>query len=151
MSERVRVYRNLHKQCYSVQTYTPGVGWRVDHHADEISLIRAEFKISKRGQQRVREERKKNVHAFVYGVIDGDTTVPSTMHYQRLTYNPYDDFGFSAVPRSYWSPINIVEASHVILNEHGMFAWAPGIVGDQNRVRRKLDMINFTGYTTDHE
>ena len=153
MTERVRVYRNLHTQCYSVQTHIPGVGWRVNRHVDDITLVNAEFKISEAGRQRVRREHRKNVHAYVYGtptdeVFDWDSHGSGWV---RLSYNPYDDYGFQAVPRSFWSPWGITHASHLVLNEHGMFAYHFGLVGMQNRVQEIFDKPDFEGYTTDHE
>lgn len=31
---KVRVYRNLHRKCYSIQTYIKGKGWRVTDQLD---------------------------------------------------------------------------------------------------------------------
>lgn len=60
----VFVYRNLHKKCLSVQQ--DGI---VRCHVDNIVLEDAEFRVSKAGQKRVRDEKKKNVHAKVKGMV----------------------------------------------------------------------------------
>ena len=50
----VFVYRNLHKKCLSVQQ--DGI---VRCHVDNIVLEDAEFRVSKAGQKRVRDEKKR--------------------------------------------------------------------------------------------
>jgi hypothetical protein len=95
---KVRVYWNLHKRCYSVQTRT-AQGWRVTAHADELILDNVEPVVSAAGRSRVRAERAKNVHAFLVAdevtfrtdFLTGDC-VPD--HDDRLTYDPYSDDGF---------------------------------------------------------
>ena len=63
-TKKVRVYRNLHKDCFSVKQ--DGL---VRCHADNVTLFNVEFIVSKAGQRRVRDEKKKNVHAFVEGFV----------------------------------------------------------------------------------
>jgi hypothetical protein len=50
----VFVYRNLHKKCLSVQQ--DGI---VRCHVDNIVLEDAEFRVSKAGQKRVRDEKRR--------------------------------------------------------------------------------------------
>jgi len=102
-SKRVRVYRNLHKQCFSVQQ--DGL---VRCHADNVTLSNVKFIVSKAGQRRVRDEKKKNVHAFVEGFVvdtrkadkyvDGewsdDEIENGFTHWQCAYYNPYECDGF---------------------------------------------------------
>ena len=59
-TKKVRVYRNLHKNCFSVKQ-----GGLVRCHADHVTLEDCKFIVSKAGQERVRDEGRKNVHAFV--------------------------------------------------------------------------------------
>ena len=63
-SKKVRVYKNLHKGCYSVKQ-----GGLVKVHADNVTLEDVKFIVSKIGQERVRKEKRKNVHAFVEGFV----------------------------------------------------------------------------------
>ncbi len=63
-SKRVRVYRNLHKKCVSVKQ-----GGIVRCHATNVVLKDCKFIVSEAGQRRVREEGRKNVHAFVEGYV----------------------------------------------------------------------------------
>lgn len=85
--QRVRVYRNLHKGCFSVQTYETGRGWRVRAHTTRIRLDDVEFKVMETGRQKVLKERKKNVHAFVIGTVRMEQ--PRYHQNVGVKYNPY--------------------------------------------------------------
>jgi len=63
-TKRVRVYRNLHKNCFSVKQ--DGL---VRCHTTHVTLSDCKFIVSKAGQKRVRDEKRKNVHAFVEGIV----------------------------------------------------------------------------------
>ena len=91
VTERVRVYWNLHKKCWSVQSCKTN---RVVLHTDELTMYRPAFVVRKAGQRRVREERKKNVHAFVVGTIlqfHFCLTFPDNC---RVSYNPFQNDTF---------------------------------------------------------
>jgi len=81
---KVRVYRNLHKKCLSVQTMTKK-GWRVTKHVQSICLKDVSFKVSEAGRQRVLKEKRKNVHALVEG-YEADSFEGSS---SQVSYNPY--------------------------------------------------------------
>ncbi len=67
---KVKVYRNLHKDCYSVMAAEgPNYG-RVIAHRDRVVLRNATFTVSQAGRQRVLDTGRKNVHAFVRGEWD---------------------------------------------------------------------------------
>jgi len=85
----VFVYRNLHKKCLSVQQ--DGI---VRCHVDNIVLEGAEFKVSKAGQKRVRDEKKKNVHAKVKGMVVANPSEILSLEWNSVYYNPYktDEF-----------------------------------------------------------
>ena len=83
---RVRVYRNLRNGLMSVQAYV-GKKWLVVGHVESLLLYDAEFKVSEAGRKRVIEQKRKNVHAFVYGEladINTDVVLPT-----KAFYNPY--------------------------------------------------------------
>jgi len=84
--EQVRVYWNLHKRCFSVQTWQ-GRGWRLAGHANVIALKGATFTVSKAGRERVRRECRKNVHAFIWGQWFSDGAIPVPL--VKVTYDPY--------------------------------------------------------------
>ena len=70
----------------SVQAYV-GKKWLVVGHVESLLLYDAEFRVSEKGRQRVIEQNRKNVHAFVYGEladINTDVVLPT-----KAFYNPY--------------------------------------------------------------
>jgi hypothetical protein len=102
-AQQVRVYRNLHKNCFSVKQ--DGL---VRCHADNVTLENVKFIVSKAGQRRVRDEKKKNVHAFIEGYVVGTREADNYVdgewsdqeiengftNWQRAYYNPYECDGF---------------------------------------------------------
>jgi len=122
--QKVRVYWNLHRKVWSVQDVKSG---RVCDHLQHISLTDAKFVVRKGGQKRVREEGKKNVHAFAVGYVDDKYNVDnirprpiSDIDWQRVTYNPYkhDYFmlGEDAVSKDWIGTIHMESMHH----EHGV-------------------------------
>ena len=88
----VRVYRNLHNGMLSVQQC--GV---VVAHVHSINLSSATFIVSEAGRQRVIRDKKKNVHAFVGGMVAAINPPPAAIgDRQRVTYNPYKAAHFVA-------------------------------------------------------
>lgn len=86
---RVMAYYNLHKKTFSV-TYQG----RVIFYADYIKLRNVEFRVREGGKEKVRQEMRKNVHAFVIGdLIDyceyPCENMPSETNDRVITYNPY--------------------------------------------------------------
>lgn len=85
--ERVEVYFNLHKKVWSVRSCKTG---KVIKHAPFVQIANPTFVVRPAGREKVRKEKRKNVHAFVRGLL-----VPSsTMHFRtgeriQVTYNPY--------------------------------------------------------------
>lgn len=98
IGQTVQVYRNLHRDCLSVrmkveQTYTDsnGVvrrrkGWKVVAHLPAITIIEPRFKVSEAGRKRVIREGRKNVHAYVEGVVG---TLDECRDGQRVYYDPF--------------------------------------------------------------
>lgn len=86
----VRVYRNLHKKCISVKQ-----GSLVRCHARHVVLKDCKFIVSEAGQKRVRQEGKKNVHAFIEGHVRSNYE-PVLEHdgWKQVYYNPYEVDGF---------------------------------------------------------
>jgi hypothetical protein len=102
---RVYVYKNLHRDCYSVRQ--DGL---VKMHTNGICLYDAQFRVGKKGRERVLEEKRKNVHAGVSGYIDRDwdkQRFPPT-NFLGVIYNPYsyETFVYADIhDRSKWTPI----------------------------------------------
>ena len=89
IGERVKVYYNLHKHTFSVQK-----NGLVVLHADYIKLEDVEFKVRPGGREKVRQEKSKNVHAFVNGTLIDFCQYPCDEIPEEpvgdiITYNPY--------------------------------------------------------------
>ena len=85
---KVKVYYNLHKNCFSVVSLERGENYgRVIAHCDQIVLKNVQFKVSEAGRQRVLREQKKNVHAYAIGhIYTGELPI---LRSYSVTYNPY--------------------------------------------------------------
>ena len=89
IGEKVMVYYNLHKHTFSIQQQGTVV-----MHADYVKLRDVEFRVRQGGKEKVRSEKRKNVHAFVIGTLvdfceypcDSMPVEPSA---NVVTYNPY--------------------------------------------------------------
>ena len=106
-SSPVKVYWNLHRHLYSVQQNGLVVG-----HAESVALNDVKFKVSQAGRNRVLNEKRKNVHAFIIGTVATSGTVGE----MRITYNPYKYSSF--VDREKETPI--FAASSVALEGRGV-------------------------------
>lgn len=88
---RVAVYRNLTKKCLSVKALEGPLRGRVIAYSREICLEDVEFRVSEKGRQRVINEKRKNVHAYVIGKITNSLFDKLST---RLMYNPYKTSSF---------------------------------------------------------
>jgi hypothetical protein len=111
LGEKVFVYRNLHKQTFSVKNMETGL---VVAHSDNVMLVDCKFKVSERGRQRVLREKRKNVHAGVVGYYMGEHLIGATQ--SHATYNPYLYPSF--IDRSSQEPLR--EAYYVFLSNDGV-------------------------------
>ena len=89
IGEKVMVYYNLHKKTFSIMK--KGL---VKFHADYVKLSDVEFRVRSRGKERVRDEKSKNVHAFVIGILEDYCIypcedLPEESGEDIITYNPY--------------------------------------------------------------
>lgn len=104
----VDVYYNLHKHVWSVRDRATG---RVVLHCGRVDLVDVTFRVGQRGRDRVLEEQRKNVHAYVTGrlvnwdsgtVTEAGSVTDVDEYHQRdrlavfprfgnpeVTYNPY--------------------------------------------------------------
>jgi hypothetical protein len=125
MKGQVQVYRNLHKtlddgtKVYSVRN-DKGI---VEDHVSKISLLWPIFRVGPKGNQRVREEKKKNVHAYMQGTNMGlDSLRSEGERWQEITYNPYKHDSFVLVRDE---SIKVREAKAVEINEQGVWVFNP--------------------------
>ncbi len=122
----VFIYRNLHKQCYSVRDEkTRRVGW----HGEHVLVKDAIFKVSEAGRQRVLREKRKNVHAGVRGqlvAVDNETMDDGyPVNYEdllfesgwlKIRYNPYEGPSFTQ------DGLPVHRANEVVLTPKGVYA-----------------------------
>jgi len=79
---KYKIYYNLHKKCLSLM-----FRGKVIRHATEFALKNVDFRVSKKGRERVLKHKRKNVHAFVCGEMDEGWPVDQME--QQVIYNPY--------------------------------------------------------------
>lgn len=90
---RIDVYRNLHKDCYSVRSREPESYGKVIAHMETVYVRDATFVVQPAGQRRARETGIRNVHAFVRGNLTTEKDYaevrkrPRNLHW--LYYNPH--------------------------------------------------------------
>ena len=87
--DKIEVYRNLHKKCFSVRHKGKVVMHLQDH--EQLSLTNVKFVVQPAGRAKVLREKKKNVHAFVRGHFEG--FLPSLN--EELYFEPYHRLDFS--------------------------------------------------------
>ena len=85
-TDRIRVYYNLHRKCFSIQDYQTGL---VTEHTDKLFMTNAMFVVRKSGNERVKKEGKKNVHAFVNGIRQPKWQNTDNCNNYEVMYNPY--------------------------------------------------------------
>lgn len=94
LGKKVMVYFNLHKKTFSVS-----YDGKVILHADYVKLGNVEFRVRSGGNERVRREKSKNVHAFVIGTLLDYCEypcddIPNPSSDKIVTYNPYKHNSF---------------------------------------------------------
>lgn len=98
---RVFVYRNLHKNQYSVR----GPEGRIIDYTRDIILKNVKYCVGKKGRERVLREKRKNVHAGLRGeIIHYLTFCPEDLDDPtKVMYDPYKYKTFVVLPSE--SPI----------------------------------------------
>jgi hypothetical protein len=90
-----KIYRNLHKNCFSVLKYDrEKKGYRLYAHVDEAIISQVKTKVSEAGRRRVLKEKSKNVHAFILAksfspLPSGTLRLIPHAYPDELYYNPY--------------------------------------------------------------
>lgn len=87
---RVRVYRNLHKKCFSVvDTWSNSVV----AHTDKIQLKEVQFRVQPAGRQKVLDTGRKNVHAYAVGyVTEFDDVLTDPVRYDPYRFSQFHRF-----------------------------------------------------------
>ena len=106
---RNRVYFNVREKNLSVLDYKTN---KVTRKLSQVYLTNAMFVVRKSGNKRVREEGRKNVHAFVNGIIQNifPNNEEFFYHSHKVRYDPYtmDCFHYERIVRgkSRWLPVD---------------------------------------------
>ena len=107
---RVEVYYNLHKNVFSVRHKGKVIAW-----GNRVTIENPEYVVREKGRQKVLEEGRKNVHAFVRGTLSDINNFKFGKIQQRLseprevTNNPYkydsfvDGSTYQPVKKSKWA------------------------------------------------
>ena len=107
---RVEVYYNLHKNVFSVRHKGKVIAW-----GNRVTIENPEYVVREKGRQKVLEEGRKNVDAFVRGTLSDINNFKFGKIQQRLseprevTYNPYkydsfvDGSTYQPVKKSKWA------------------------------------------------
>ena len=106
---RNRVYFNVREKNLSVLDYKTN---KVTRKVSQVYLTNAMFVVRKSGNKRVREEGRKNVHAFVNGIIQN--RLPNNQelfyHSHKVRYDPYtmDCFHYERIVngKRRWLPVD---------------------------------------------
>jgi hypothetical protein len=118
----VDVYKNLHKDTWSVRDRSTGL---VVDHQDHVMIKDAQFIVQPAGRARVLREQKKNVHAFIRGTLVPQSP-PATRENgwmgamkwaTRVSYNPYLEGEFLSDDGVIWK-----EAPVVAMTPNGCYA-----------------------------
>ena len=93
--EPIRVYRNLNRKCWSVQARVDGA-WKVVGWARLIIMRDVNFKVSRAGADRVRRDKRKNVHAYCEGKwVDAWLPALGYDRWRDVSYDPYTSYHFT--------------------------------------------------------
>lgn len=80
---KVEVYKNLHKNLFSIRQKG-----KVVAHVDNFILKDVEFIVREKGRQLVLKTRQKNIHAFLKGYITFSKSNNKIRN--QVRYNPYE-------------------------------------------------------------
>ena len=124
MGRKVEVYKNLHKNCWSVRDIKTR---KVIAHVKRILLEDATLVVQHSGRNRVLKEGVKNVHAFVKGnVALVNKSLPDSWGYStEITYDPYMYSSF--VERGTGMPVH--KAQHIYFGGFGKAYTGSGFGG----------------------
>jgi len=117
--DKIEVYRNLHKKCFSLRKN----GIVIKHLLDDEQLFIKDIKFVVRpaGRKKVLREKKKNVHAFVrgyYNAFPGENCVYPRFR-DVVAYNPYraDTFMCRGAPKKTTKNVELKDGKVWILGD----------------------------------
>ena len=120
---KAEVYRNLHTGTWSVRDLRVG---KVVDHPDNVVIRNAKFVVRPAGREKVRQEKRKNVHAFIKGdVLSTDFIAFDYSKWRKASYNPYVNNSFidvetgNPIYEAYIVCMNINDGVYYLSNEKG--------------------------------
>lgn len=121
----VKVYRNLKHGRNAKPLYSIMQDGKVKARRHQVLLSSAVFVVLESGRQRVLQQKRKNVHAFVIGKLATDGAMGIDEHGTdlpaRIRYNPYHT-GYFYCDNLTDHEFAVEGAGAVLLNERGMSA-----------------------------
>lgn len=137
---KVAVYCNIKTRTLSIKALQGELKGLVVAKAEKIDMRNVRYRVSAAGRQRVTDQQRKNVHAFVVGEvdaiwgatlrddIDNDTVLALGVNRpflpcvggRRVSYNPYENSTFVTTSKS---PVQTAERVRL----DGCRMWAKGI------------------------
>lgn len=127
----VKVYRKLAGKGYRKGRvlYSIMQDGRVRAVRERVILSCAKFIVNEAGRQRVLEEKRKNVHAFVEGYLVSREFIPDGFWGDEngsdlnvpIRYNPYK-YGYFYSRSAWGNDLRLYGANAVLFNERGVTA-----------------------------
>ena len=113
IGETVKVYRNLHRDTWSLMAAAGPRRGRVVGYSDAVELANPVLTVSEASRQRAIRERTRNVHAFVVGRVLAPGSLDRS-ELVRVRYNPFRAGCFT-------DPVGacVFEGGVARLDEHG--------------------------------
>jgi len=111
----IEVYKNLHKNCYSIRQLGKVIG-----HTTSLCMTSCYFVVNINGKQRAIATNQKNVHAFIKGYfleISNYNTTNQTLY--KITYDPYTNSTFMLVDGDKEVPIH--KATYCFFTKSGAY------------------------------
>jgi hypothetical protein len=108
-TQRVKVYRNIRNNMFSVLDYKTH---RLITHMDTIILKNVIFKVYKSGQERVRKNKQKYVHAYAVGDFFSYEFNLDLNSLKMVNYNPYINDSFITCDDK--KEINIADTCYMV-------------------------------------
>jgi hypothetical protein len=123
---KVDVYKNLHKDVFSVKCREPINRGKVLKHTNNALIADVEFAVQPAGRIKVIRSKRKNVHAFVRGTLvdlsqESLDSIARTHEMVEVTYNPYKHGAFYETKSQHLR----VKASFVLIKDKKVFAFQP--------------------------
>ena len=130
MKGQVQVYRNLTpkrdvKMVFGDKTVFSVKNDRglVYDWVTKISLLNPVFRVGRKGNERVRKENRKNVHAYIQGErMKGNDSTRRGNEWRKVTYNPYKHEHFVLANNQ---SMRVVDAYIVEIDQTGVWAFKP--------------------------